>query len=408
MKKIDGYRQYELDNGLVVALQETPTKTIAGKLRVNYGSVHEEKGEEGIAHFLEHVLSTGGSSRYNKEKSDDTRSRFGYFDAGTSLGRTLFSAGILEEDLRLFMDFFSDLVFNPCFNPERVDGERRRVLREISETKSNPIFKDKQLVKKSFFRNHPAGYFGLGKENVIANVSIDDLRKFHLRGYHPNNMDLILVGALPKNIGDLIEKYFTTKPRGENRRMKFPPFEPLEQKVILHVCAPELYNNENPEESNSQVSMAFVAPSDSHEDNFTISVIEYVLGYGTNSRLYQNLGLQKGLIYSPFVDHDGSYNAGCFQIGANVPSKRQEEAIDAVFEVKKAIKYVVSHKLETNKGYLDIIEKKLDYKWTPESILSAYEAITPEQLREVAQKYLPEDREKGKYVLLIRDPLKKE
>lgn len=59
------YREYKLDNGLFVALQKTSTQTIAGRLRVKHGALNEKPGEEGIAHFLEHVLATGGSKKYS-------------------------------------------------------------------------------------------------------------------------------------------------------------------------------------------------------------------------------------------------------------------------------------------------------------------------------------------------------
>ena len=62
------FREYRLDNGLYVALQETPTKTIAGRLRVKYGSLHEREGEEGLAHFLEHTLMTGGTKNIVQNK----------------------------------------------------------------------------------------------------------------------------------------------------------------------------------------------------------------------------------------------------------------------------------------------------------------------------------------------------
>ena len=133
----NGYRQYELDNGLVVALQNTPTQTIAGKLRVNFGSSHERSGEEGMAHFLEHCLVTGGSKKYDPIAADEIRGSFRVCNAGTSIGRILFSGQMLSEDLENWIRYVSDHSLNPRFDKERVNGERERVLREISDFKSN-------------------------------------------------------------------------------------------------------------------------------------------------------------------------------------------------------------------------------------------------------------------------------
>src|SRR3989344_1809925 len=92
------FREYKLDNGLVVALQNTPAQTISAKLRVNYGSSHEKEGEEGLAHFLEHCLVTGGSEKYDPVEADKIRGAFGYSNAFTSISRTDFVAEMLVED----------------------------------------------------------------------------------------------------------------------------------------------------------------------------------------------------------------------------------------------------------------------------------------------------------------------
>ena len=93
-----GYKQYELENGLVVALQNTPTQTVATKLRVNYGSSHEREGEEGMAHFLEHCLVSGGSKKHDPAKADEIRGSFAMFNAFTNIDRTFFVGEMLEGD----------------------------------------------------------------------------------------------------------------------------------------------------------------------------------------------------------------------------------------------------------------------------------------------------------------------
>ena len=66
MKRDDqNYREFTLDNGLFVALQNTPTQTVSGRLRVFQGALHEQPGEEGLAHFLEHTIVNAGSRKYS-------------------------------------------------------------------------------------------------------------------------------------------------------------------------------------------------------------------------------------------------------------------------------------------------------------------------------------------------------
>ena len=89
------YRELTLDNGLVVALQNTPTQNVSGRLRVFHGGLHEKKGEEGLAHFIEHCLVTAGSNKYDPASAKEIIGEFGYFNAFTNMGRTLYMPGVI-------------------------------------------------------------------------------------------------------------------------------------------------------------------------------------------------------------------------------------------------------------------------------------------------------------------------
>lgn len=418
------YKEYKLGNGLIVALQNTLTQTVAANLRVNYGSSHEKEGEEGLAHFLEHCLITGGSEKYDPLTADEIRGSFGDSNAIASIGRTFFISQMLSEDLETWMGYLSDHVFKPRFDPSRVDGERERVLREISDAKSDPAYPAKLEFNKIFYRGHPNGKFVLGKEEVVRNANIDTIKNFHKRGYHPNNTDLIIVGGLPENIEELINNYFGSFPTGGNTRREFPKLNPLAEKIILRRPAPELLNADNPEESSAQIFYIFLGPVNGHEDEYTVRTMARLLGNrDANSLFFKNISLEKGLAYSIEMLVNGDYNAGRLEIRAMVPARRIEEAVSAIFEemqkmktqkvcdksverVKRAAKYTAAKATESNEGCASLIEHKLDEGLTLESFIKECDKVTPEKIIEVANKYLP-DRENGNYVLYIRDPLTK-
>jgi len=426
MTTINGnYREFRLDNGLFVALQETPTQTVSGRLRVWHGALNEKKGEEGIAHFLEHALMTGGSQKYTLKRADEIRGTFGSFNAFTSLDRTCFPVDILTEDSQLFLEYISDTAFNPKFTTSRVEEERQRVLRETADAKSNPRFKDSKAYGEAFFgKNSPHTYFILGNEAVVNSASVDTLKGFHERGYHPNNIDLILVGALPKNIEDLVQQNFGQFPSGNGRKVEFPQNPQLYGATILHTSAPELYNHENPEKSSAQLGISLVAPTETDEDSYAVSMLVNILGGDANSRLFQSVSQRKGLAYGIGAQYDNSNNKGGIYIGGNVQSTRADEAIDAIFEemsklrtylvsqknlerLKRKSRYNIAKTFETNTGYVNAIELKMDKGLTPEYHLERMEAVTPKKIRDAAVKYLPQNRTDGKYVLSLRDPLKK-
>ncbi len=419
------YREFHLDNGLLVALQETPTRTVSGNLRVWHGAVHENPGEEGIAHFLEHTLMTGGSKKYDPNMAESIRRTFGYSNAFTSLDRTEFPVDMIAEDTSLYLEYVSDAAFNPAFDSVRVEQERERVLRETADAKSKPSFKDKRTNTEAFFgKNSPHSYLILGKEEIVTSGSIDSLRRFHGRGYHPNNMELILAGGLPQNVEELIRQNFESFKSGSGKKFQFPRNPSLTSAITLHTSAPDQYNVDNPSQSSAEIAMALVAPTAADEDTFVIRLLVSVLGGGGHGRLFDRVSNMEGLAYSIGAQYDAENNRGAIYIGGNVDARRAFKAVDVIFEemtklrtvlvsqdilenLKRNAWYNVAKSFETNEGRIYAIEKKLDCGKTPEFILEQINAVTPKRILEAAIKYLPSSRADGKYVLLLRDPLKK-
>lgn len=365
------------------------------------------------------------AQKYSPEIADEIRGTFGSFNAYTRLERTSFPVDMLAEDSQLFLEYVSDAVFNPRFATSRVEEERQRVLRETADAKSNPGFKDIKAYGEAFFgKNSPHIYFILGNESVVGSASVDTLRGFHERGYNPNNMDLILVGALPKNIEDLVQENFGQFPSGNGKKVEFPRNPQLYGATVLHTSAPELYNHENPEQSNAQLGISLVAPTETDEDSYAVNMLVNILGGDANSRLFRSVSQRKGLAYWFEAQYDRSNNKGVIQIGGSVHSVRADEAIDTIFEemtklrtdlvsqeslerLKRNSRYDIARNFETNQGHVNAIELKMDKGLTPEYHLERMEAVTPENIKEVAVKYLPQNRTGGKYVLILRDPLKK-
>lgn len=416
------YREYKLNNGLVVALQDTPTQTVVANLRVNYGASHEGEGEEGLAHFIEHCLVSGGSEKFDPITADHIRTSFGYSNAGTNAGRTSFFGQMLSEDLGIWLEYTSDHVFKPRFDPERVNSERERILREISDERGHPSYTDHLSLNKTFYRGHPKGIVVSGNPDVVRSVSLEKLASFHRRGYHPNNMDLIIVGGLPENLEEMIESQFGKFQSGENMRRKFPELAPLEEQVILHASAPEMINRENRGESSAALSIRYNGPSNGHEDEYAVRIMNQILGSGTNSLLFKNVSLKKGLAYDIGTFTSGYYNAGEMGVSASVHATRIDEAVGSIFSelermkainvdqetleiVKRTIKYNFAKAFETNEGHASAIGVRLDEDLDPDRALKEFDRVTPEKILEVSNKYLPE-RENGKYILYIRDPLK--
>lgn len=418
----ENYREFQLPNGLVVALQQTPTQTIAAKLRVNWGSFNEEEGEEGYAHFLEHGIWNAGSTKYSPEQSGKIAEIFTRNNASTSPDKTVYYATTLPEFLEKWLDWTADSIFNPSLDKEKIEQERERILREIADRKSRPAHLQTKELEEILFRGHPRAQFVGGKEETIQNATPENLHKFHQRGYIPNNMQIILVGNIPQETEELVKKYFEKYPGGKKTTKKFPPLQQLPEKRIFYHSAQDLINTNNPSQSSAHIMIACVVPPVEHPDHYSIRMLSTVLGHGEQSRLHQSISAKRGLAYHVDSDYNYRLNAGTIKITGAVTATRVEEAIDGIFEeikkmqtektassdinrIKLQIRYTLAALSETNSGHLDAIEAKLEYGITPEIFNEGFNAVTPEMVMEAANKYLPKDRETGLYVLGVRSPL---
>ena len=116
----------------------------------------------------------------------------------------------------MLLDLLAEQIFYPRFDKLKINEERQRILREISDIKSHPAFDDGIIYKENFYgKNSPYIYFVPGDESLLKTFQLKDFEKFHKSGFLPNIMDIIIVGSLPKNIKQLIEKYFGKAEKGK-------------------------------------------------------------------------------------------------------------------------------------------------------------------------------------------------
>jgi predicted Zn-dependent peptidase len=368
---------------------------------------------------------TGGSSKYSPDEMDRIRGTFGEYNANTSTVETNFPVDMIAEDLGLYLDFVSDVAFSPLLESGRFEEERKRVLRETADAKGKPDFKDNNSYNEAFFgKDSPHYYFVLGDEKVVGSVSPSEMRQFHSRGYGASNMDLILAGDLPDDIEDQIKKNFENRERGDNTRFKFPKNPPLEDKVFIHSSAPDLINHDLPKESNAQFNISLPTSTRSDPDSYAVEMLVNILGGDGNSRLFQRVSQRLGFTYGIGSQYHHDNNVGIISTYSSIGAERSDEAIDIVFEEMRKLRenpvsdeelsrhrrisrYNIAKTFESNSGHVHAIRLKHDKGVTPESYLKKFDAVTTRDVQEAAIKYLPSSREDGKYVMMLRDPLKK-
>lgn len=421
----NNYKTFTLDNGLVVGLCKTPMHTFSGRLDVFHGRLNEQPGEEGLSHFLEHSLANAGTKSFSPDKQKWIYHWFPRSNAETGLQFIGFPVAGLASDIPLYLEYISSVVSEPLFDERKVELERQRVLREF-ESYQNEAYNHKQLFLEALFgKGSPGTKSPLGKYDVIKNASISDLKKIHSRGFGAKNMRLLLAGNLPDNTEELIKKSFSQLKEGTYMKFKFNNNSRLEKNSQLHLFAPEYYNSKLPEKSSASFNLGIPAPANNFEETYLLRMVNSLLGADGYSHLFQTISRETGFVYDINSEYYNDGTSGAIYITALLPAKNQEKVRDKIFEeiatfrerlvpqenldrIIHAIEYSLENFYDSTGGYLSMMNWDLDFNLSTDSFLEKVKSITPEAVRETAQNYLPSSRADPNYVLMIRDPFKKE
>lgn len=409
------YKEFKLDNGLYVAMKKIPSSSVSARLRVNQGSYHEKENERGLAHFLEHCILESENKEHSRNKIAEMKDFIPYINAGTTWGRTFFEGEFFKEDFPIWTEYISNSVFNSTLNKEVIEKERGRVLSEILNYK-NPY---KRELNKLKYGNHPLAFPVLGDKERVRKATRGELQDIYSRGFYPNNSELVVTGNIPNNLEKTIEESFSKFESGNDTKTNFPNLNSFNRKNIVRRGIPESYNSKNPSESNVLLYICFSAPADTNKERFQFETINKILG----KNLFQKVSDEKGLVYSIVTDYSPYYNTGISTIDTKTPYKNLDKTLKTIFRTMKDIKEggdsVQSIENEKRKGILELkrnlesnweqigeIERKIDNTIPLQRGIEEYEKITPEKIKETANKYFPD--KDGNYLMYILDPMKKE
>jgi zinc protease len=280
---VEGITEYRLANGLRVLLFPDPTKqTITVNLTVLVGSRHENYGETGMAHLLEHMVFKG--SPRHTDIAAELASHGARPNGTTSWDRTNYfeTFNATEENLRWALDLEADRMVNSFVRKSDLDTEMTVVRNEFESGENNPtnvLFK--RLIAIAFdwhnYSNVP-----IGARSDIEGVPIERLQAFYKTYYQPDNAVLVVAGKIdePKTLA-LVQEYFGPIPRPARTLPSLHTIEPTqdgERQVILRRVG------------DIQVAVnAYHVPSGTHEDAAPLQILAQVMGDTPAGRLHKEL-----------------------------------------------------------------------------------------------------------------------
>jgi zinc protease len=321
----DPVRQFTMDNGLKVILEENKTApVVALQIWVKVGGADENDEEAGMCHFIEHMLFKGTEKRGVREAAKEIESLGGSINAYTSYDQTVYHITLASRYAETGLDILSDAVQHSVFNPVELEREREVILEEIRRGQDDPSRRLFRQTVATLYQQHPYRRPITGYWNTIRSIQRDQMVAFFKKWYAPNRMVLIAVGNFSSDEmeGKVRSVFKEFKPSAESLPDRNPELKQRETRSTLsYGHLKETY-----------LQMALPISSARHEDTPALDVLSRLLGGGESSRLVQRVKLEKGLVHSIDASSYTPKDPGLFIIGATLPAENVEKTVQSIWE----------------------------------------------------------------------------
>src|SRR3972149_6818934 len=190
----DPVRQFTMDNGLKVILEENKTApVVALQIWVKIGGADESDEGAGMCHFIEHMLFKGTEKRRVREMAREIESLGGSINAYTSYDETVYNITIASRYAEIGFDVLADAILHSTFDPVELEREREVVLEEIQMGQDDPSRRIFRQTMAALYRHHPYQRPVIGYEKTIRSITRDQMVSFFKNWYVPRRM--VFVGA---------------------------------------------------------------------------------------------------------------------------------------------------------------------------------------------------------------------
>jgi predicted Zn-dependent peptidase len=325
-----GYPQVDfLPNGIQVITEPmSHVRSVSVGVWVKAGSRGETPEENGVAHFIEHMLFKGTASRTAEDIARSVDSIGGNLDAFTAKELVCFNTKVLDEHLPRAFDILSDLVLNPLFTEEDIQKEKGVVLEELKMEVDNPEYLVHDVFSSSFWKGHPLGRPILGTKDTVQSFTPQMVRDFYHRAYAASNVVITAAGNLShQQLVDLVARYFGGLPAAE-AFIPGPSPKPHAKVSIRR------------KRSLEQAHLCLGVPCFplSHAMRYPGFVLNTLLGGGMSSRLFQNIREKRGLAYAVFTEQYLYSDSGCLSVYAGLSPSTVRQVIDLILEEFRQLK----------------------------------------------------------------------
>ena len=316
------FRKDVLDNGIRVVSESLPhVRSVSIGVWVNVGSRHEAPGQEGVSHFIEHMLFKGTKRRSAQDIAVEVDSIGGEMNAFTSREGTTYYLKVLDEHLPTAIDILSDVLLHSTLAPKDVETERRVILEEIKMLEDTPDDIIHDLLAQAVWPDNSLGHSILGTRESIRRLERKALLQYLEQYYHGRKMVISVAGRFDHDrlIHLLNQSFGSLAPDGSSFSPPTPTYCPgitIRRKELEQV----------------QLCLAVRGLPQSHPDRYALSALNAVLGASMSSRLFQEIREKRGLVYNIYSYIASFRDAGFLAVYAGTDRDNVREVVRLVIE----------------------------------------------------------------------------
>ncbi len=385
------------DNGVRVVTQQVPgMHTVSVGVWVANGARFERPEEQGVAHFIEHLLFKGTAQRTARQITREIDSLGAILNAFTSYEYVCYYAKSLARTMPQVLDVLCDMFLNSTFPAEEIEKERKVVLQEIKMRDDAPEESIHDRLHKSFWKGHPLGHPILGTEQTIGGMGRDAIIQFRDTWYRPSEILIAAAGAVDHQVVvDLLRSKFAGLSPGEPRKSDWHQGRTAPGRT-MEVCERDL--------EQTLICLGTSGLPTTSPDRYTLMIMNAILGGGMSSRLFEEIREKRGLAYSVYSYISSYADAGSVAVFAGTERGRSCEAVkiilgemarlrdeptplDELDAAREQIKGKVLMSLESSDSYMSRLARSfLNFgRYQPiEEIMAGFDAVTAGDLARLA------------------------
>lgn len=390
-------KKFALKNGVRIVCEQIPyVRSVSIGIWVKTGSRNETLKNNGISHFIEHMLFKGTERRSAAGIAEGIDNIGGQINAFTAKECTCFYTKTLDEHIEIAVDILSDMLFNSLYANRDIAVERKAVMEEIGMYEDTPEELVHDDLSETVWNGSAIGYPILGTRKSLKGINREMILEYLKAHYIPCNTVISAVGNFDEaKLAELMEKYFgkwTSVAGGTagNEAVAFKPDISIRGKKTeqIHLC------------------IGFEGVQNGDDRLYPLLAVNNIFGGSMSSRLFQNLREKKGLVYSVYSYPTAYNDAGLLTIYAGMKPENLNEVVKRIYdeirlllkkgitrqELEKSIEqlkgnYILG--LESTSSRMNSIGKSellLGYVNTPEEILKKIGSIILEDVVEIIKQ----------------------